>query len=150
MTKKQISKLISQGNIEQALDILLSYTEYKEKSIIILSGQYQLWKKNNLLGITDERYTLNRVSKGVLDLLDYFELEEEFNTKIYLTSFQKMRLNNLSMQILEDYDLFSLLNKKLSITSDVKEVKRIEMDIDDLKQLIKKREKEYFITVTNE
>lgn len=139
--KKKIQKLISEGDIEKAINELLLITNFEDSRIVLLSGQFQQFKQNDLLGIKNDEYSLARIVNAVLELLDNI-LSTTSNVK-EPTDFVIKRKKNLFTQILQDYELLAKLERELTLISNIKEKERIKLDIDEIKNLITERENEY-------
>lgn len=69
----EIKVLLSKGEIEPALELLLEQSENDSqlhKEATVLSGRFQRWKKEkNLIGTQDDA-EVNRIQVAILDLLD--------------------------------------------------------------------------------
>ncbi len=71
---KNIKHFLSEGKIEEALNSLLAFSKSKGKKFqqqsILLSSQFQKWKKDRLRGIQHDRSEVNRIEWAILEMLD--------------------------------------------------------------------------------
>jgi len=78
---QQIKELISKGNTEEAISGLLkicsNYGSHSLNEVILLSGQFQQWKNEFNLGISDSKDSLRRIEYGIVNLID--KISEEIN-----------------------------------------------------------------------
>ncbi len=77
MAREKLNQLIAQGKTEEALSILLK-VELKEedvhKQIIMLSGQYHQWKRQDQLGLEPPKSDLRRIESALFDLIQTTEI----------------------------------------------------------------------------
>lgn len=73
-TIEQIKRLISNGETEKALTLLLEYAKEKggdtEQQALLLSGQFKQWKRSNVIGVEQSKSDLRRIEFGVLQALE--------------------------------------------------------------------------------
>lgn len=73
-TIEQIKKLISNGETEKALKLLLEYTKNKggntEQQALLLSGQFKQWKRSNVIGVEQSQSDLRRIEFGILQAIE--------------------------------------------------------------------------------
>lgn len=70
---QQIEDHLSKGETEEALELLLEYTQESDNpshdEAILLSGQFKQWKRENMLGIQQSNSELRRIEATVLEIL---------------------------------------------------------------------------------
>ncbi|MEZ4688028.1 MAG: hypothetical protein R3B47_18790 [Bacteroidia bacterium] len=85
-TVKKIQEYISKGETEQALAALVTITESTDsplhEDVVLLSGQYQKWKKDSLLGIEQSSHELRRIEMGILELLKDEQIPAEVDNSL--------------------------------------------------------------------
>ena len=77
MAREKLNQLIAQGKSEEALSILLKVKlpdEEVHKQIIMLSGQYHQWKRQDQLGLEPAKSDLRRIESALLDLIQTTEI----------------------------------------------------------------------------
>lgn len=77
MARQKLNQLIAQGKTEEAFSILLQ-VELKEeevhKQVIMLSGQYHQWKRQDQLGLEPAKSDLRRIESALFDLIQTTEI----------------------------------------------------------------------------
>lgn len=72
-----IKDLVSKNRTEEAIAVGLkhanSYRKDLQKDFILLSAQYNNWKKEKNLGLVNSNETLNRINLSLLSIADQFE-----------------------------------------------------------------------------
>ncbi|MEM9887271.1 MAG: hypothetical protein AAF849_15365 [Bacteroidota bacterium] len=72
--KSQVKKHIAKGETEEALDVLLEYSEEIDDpthdEIVLLSGQFAQWKREKMLGIHQTSSELRRIELAIMEIVD--------------------------------------------------------------------------------
>jgi hypothetical protein len=93
---RTIEKQLAQGNTEYACEALSALIQDKNEAFyqqtILLSGQYQEINRNELLGLEDDQFGVNRINNSLIQLCG--DIKKEFGTEKIDAETQK-RLNNL-------------------------------------------------------
>lgn len=70
----QIKRAIAAGKTDRALELLLEYTENnnspRHRDALLLSGQFQQWKREKALGAQQSGTELRRIEMAIMDILD--------------------------------------------------------------------------------
>jgi hypothetical protein len=69
----RIKDLIGKGQTEKAIDALVKYTKdtdsHLHDEVVLLSGQYKQWKRENVLGVQQTNSELRRIEMGIMNIL---------------------------------------------------------------------------------
>lgn len=70
---QKIQDLIAEGETEEAVNAMVAFAKANNpdihEDVILLSGQYKQWKRENMLGIEQSDSELHRIQMGLLELL---------------------------------------------------------------------------------
>lgn len=89
---QEIEALIQKGKTEKAIDALVESTKDSDSlhhdNAVLISGQFNQWKRNKMLGIEQSNEELHRIELAILTLLKEKELpqEQEFSARIQSSS----------------------------------------------------------------
>ncbi len=92
-TIEQIKRLISNGETEKALALLLEYAKEKggdtEQQALLLSGQFKQWKRSNVIGVEQSKSDLRRIEFGILQALEGQQISSSVKANMGTPSPQK-------------------------------------------------------------
>ncbi|MBK8192510.1 MAG: hypothetical protein IPK76_04680 [Lewinellaceae bacterium] len=70
---KKIEGLLAEGQTEEALNALMEFTKSsnspQHEDVVLLSGQFRQWKRENMLGVEQTNSELHRIEMGILTIL---------------------------------------------------------------------------------
>lgn len=142
----ELKKLIASGKIEECIDNLLEISKNFDKSInnniVLLSGQYVNWKEQDNMNLQPPLSVKNRIEYSILQLIDKIEKE---NTPTISTDYLKnYRIEKLLDNLKTNIELLSDWEKKKDLSSNPKEIKICEIEIERAKIAIQQYQNEYY------
>ena len=68
---ENIRKLISEGDIDEAISLLIDASgEETKNDILLLSSRYKTWKRNSILGFNSSKEEINQITNSLLFIID--------------------------------------------------------------------------------
>lgn len=142
----ELKKMIEEGNIEDCLNKMLSITKITHNSIhnncIMLMSQYKHWKEQELQNLEPPLSVRNKIELSTLQLID--EIEKDSSKDLKLDFIKKIRVNKLLGNMQLNIELLTEWEQKKDLSSNPSEKKLCELEIERLKESIKKYQSEYY------
>lgn len=140
MNNQTIKRLIMEGDIENAIDNLLVFSEETRfhNDAIVLSGTYRLLKLDTLKGIVSDRREWNKISDSILLLAD--EIGKTKNKPVETTKEAKKEIQKqlilLGIDVGGRFTQEGQLIKKFSNIENINVSSELILDIDKVPNLI--------------
>ncbi len=129
MTFDLIKEQIAKSETERAIINLMSFTKDKfteyQNDVILLSGKFNKWKKENLLGIGDGQKKWNKINYSILQLISLIEYEKDFNevTEKELVGYILVRYWS-NKKLKDDYTINTDENENIQEINELEQEKR--------------------------
>lgn len=140
-----IRAVIANGETEKAIEELIKVLKSRNDSkfidtIILLSGQFQQLKQQEIIGIKADKNELRRIEYSLLQIISSIEKDSR---RANISIFKVQRLLKLEAKISGLYSLLSDWEDKGDLTENPTEKKRCENEIEKVKLNLSKYEEEY-------
>lgn len=141
-----LKKLISEDKIEECIEKLLVISIQSNQSIynncILLSSQYEQWKKEKLLNLEPLLSIRNKIELSLLQTID--ELEKNSLNHIKIDYLKEFRAKKILENIKSNIDLLAAWEQKRDISNNPSERMFCEIEIEKFKNNITNYQIEYF------